>query len=165
MDTAQRDAAKAYQVEFPSREAMKAAIGREVALSPWITVNQDMIQRYAEAVGDFTWIHVDVERCRRESPFGRPIAHGLLTLSLLPQMRFASVELPPARQSLNYGFENTRMIAPVPVDSRVRGRFTVIGVDEPDARGYVNRMRVTVEREGDAKPVLVADWLNWRSRD
>jgi acyl dehydratase len=122
--------------------------------SSWIDVSQEKIDAFAEATGDHQWIHVDPERAQ-DGPFGTTIAHGYLTLSLLP---VASYEVVPREggMGINYGLNKVRFPAPVPVGSRVRATFEVLDVDEQDWGGQAT-MRATVEREGGDKPVCVAE--------
>jgi acyl dehydratase len=122
--------------------------------SSWIDVPQEKIDGFAEATGDHQWIHVDPERAK-DGPFGTTIAHGYLTLSLLP---VASYEVVPREggMAINYGLNRVRFPAPVPVGSRVRARFEVLGVEEHDWGGQAT-MQATVEREGGEKPVCVAE--------
>ena len=122
--------------------------------SSWIEIPQEKIDAFAEATGDHQWIHVDRERAK-EGPFGTTIAHGYLTLSLLP---VASNEVIPrqGRMGINYGLNKVRFPAPVPVDSRLRASFEVLQVDEVEGGGQVT-MKATVEREGGDKPVCVAE--------
>jgi acyl dehydratase len=120
-------------------------VGQEVAVSPWVEVSQDRIDQFAKATGDFQWIHVDQERAK-QSPFGGTIAHGFLTLSLLPM-------------GINYGLNRLRFTSPVPAGSKVRGRFTLTKVD-PIEGGVQTTWSVVVEREGSDKPALVAETLS-----
>jgi acyl dehydratase len=122
--------------------------------SSWIDITQERIDRFAEATGDHQWIHVDPEKAK-DGPFGSTIAHGYLTLSLLP---VASYEVVPRSggMAINYGLNKVRFPAPVPVGSRVRATFEVIEVDEQDWGGQAT-MRATVERDGGDKPVCVAE--------
>jgi acyl dehydratase len=129
-------------------------VGDVYGPSSWIEIPQSKINAFAEATGDHQWIHVDAERAR-EGPFGGTIAHGYLTLSLLP---VASYEVVPrqGRMGINYGLNRVRFPAPVPVDSRLRATFVVIEVEELAGGGQVT-MKATVEREGGDKPVCVAE--------
>ena len=122
--------------------------------STWIDVTQERIDGFAEVTGDHQWIHVDPERAK-DGPFGTTIAHGYLTLSLLP---VASYEVVPRQggMGINYGLNRVRFPAPVPVGSRVRATFEVLGVEEQDWGGQAT-MQATVEREGGDKPVCVAE--------
>jgi|SRR5262245_24835325 len=132
--------------------------GREVACSDWIVISQQRIDKFADAAGDYQWIHVDRERAARESPFKTTIAHGFLTLSLLSQLFGDSVEIIGKRMGINYGLNRVRFMSPVPSASRVRARFVLESL-EPIENGVQTTWNVTVEREGSDKPVLVAEWL------
>jgi acyl dehydratase len=135
-------------------------VGRELGVSDWVTVEQERIDAFAACTGDRQWIHIDVERARRESPFGGPIAHGYLVLSLVAAMVMELGVIPPdAATGLNYGLEKVRFIAPVKAGARVRARADVLAV-EPQSRGRVLlKLNCTLEIEGEAKPALVAELL------
>lgn len=133
-------------------------VGREVALSDWLVLSQERIDKFAQAVGDHQWIHVDRERAVYESPFKTTIAHGFLTLSALSTLFDASIEIAGKRMGINYGLNRLRFTSPVPSGSRVRARF-VLGAVEPIDGGVQTTWNVTVEREGGDKPALVAEWL------
>ena len=133
---------------------MALTVGDEFGPSSWIEVPQDRIQAFADATGDHQWIHVDPER-GAAGPFGTTIAHGYLTLSLLPSMSYEVVPRQDGGMALNYGLDRVRFPAPVPSGSRVRGTFRVDSVDDADW-GYQTTMTATVEREGGGKPVCVA---------
>lgn len=137
--------------------ALQALVGRELGPSPWLEVGQERILAFARATEDLQWIHVDAARARA-SPFGGTIAHGFLTLSLLPWMIEQVAAVPGGRMTVNYGLDRVRFTAPVPSGSRVRGRFTVARV-EPVEGGAQVAWSVVVEREGAEKPCLVAEWL------
>ncbi len=129
--------------------------GREVGVSEWMAVTQERIDEFAAVSGDRQWIHVDVERCRRESPFGKTIAHGFLTVSLLSELSRQAVEVRgDFKMRINYGFNRLRFVAPVVSGARIRARFTVQGVKENEVTWLV-----TVDLEGSEKPALVAEWL------
>jgi acyl dehydratase len=131
-------------------------LGAEFGPSSWIEIPQERIQAFADATGDHQWIHVDPERAAA-GPFGTTIAHGYLTLSLLPEMTFEVVPSDPdAKMGVNYGLNRVRFPAPVPSGSRVRGTFRVASVEDHDW-GYQATMEATVEREGGDKPVCVAE--------
>lgn len=148
-------------VKFESLAQLRALAGEEVVVSDWLEVTQQRIDGFAEATGDHQWIHVDVARACRESPFGAPIAHGFLTLSLLSKFLNESVDFGPSRMGVNYGLNRVRFTDPVPVGSRIRARFSLARVE--DLPGGVQLVwEVTVEREGAAKPCLVAEWLTRR---
>jgi acyl dehydratase len=133
-------------------------VGREVATSDWLEITQERIDTFAEAGGDHQWIHVDRERAARESPFGRTIAHGFLTVAVLSKLLGDSLEIAGKRMGINYGLNRLRFPSPVPSGSRVRARF-VLGSLEAIEGGVQTTWNVTVEREGEAKPALVAEWL------
>ncbi|MGD9834696.1 MAG: MaoC family dehydratase [Piscinibacter sp.] len=146
--------------KFASLEELAACLGQEVGTSDWITINQRHIDEFAEATGDRQWIHVDPVRAAA-GPFGTTIAHGFLTLSLLPQMADTAIELGGVRMGVNYGLNKVRFPAPVPVGSRLRGHFKLVSF-EPIEGGAQITMEVTMEREGSAKPVCVAESLSRR---
>jgi acyl dehydratase len=143
---------------------LRTWIGKEVAVGNWVTVTQDLINKFAEASGDFQWIHVDVERCAKESPFKKTIAHGNLTFCLLSSIaRNADVELPPAKMGVNYGSNKIRYTGIVPVGSRIRGRYKLVDLKDVDAKTILLTWGVTGEIEGGEKPVLIAETLSRRS--
>jgi acyl dehydratase len=142
---------------FDTLEELQPLVGQEVATSDWITVTQERIDRFAEATGDHQWIHIDPVRAAA-GPFGTTIAHGFLTLSLLPEMAASALEIRATRMGVNYGLNKVRFPAPVPSGSRLRGHFRLIGY-EPIDGGAQLTMEVTMEREGSAKPVCVAESL------
>ena len=140
---------------------LRDKVGQQIVVSDWLQVGQDRIDAFAECVGDHQWIHVDAERARRESPFGTTIAHGFLTLSLLSKLLGESIRFQSAKMGVNYGFNRVRFTGPVPAGSRVRGRFTLKNLDEIQG-GVQMTWDVTVDREGDDKPCLVAEWVTRR---
>ncbi len=148
-------------VVIPSIAKLKDLVGTEVAVSDWFTLTQARIREFAEATDDHQWIHVDEARAARESPFGTTIAHGFLTLSLLPHLMHQAIEVQGVRMGVNYGLNRVRFTGPVPAGSRVRARFRLAACDDV-AQGVQTTWEVTVEREGEAKPVLVAEWLTRR---
>ncbi len=145
---------------FATLEEFGALLGQTVATSDWITVTQERIDEFARATGDHQWIHVDPVRAAA-GPFGTTIAHGFLTLSLLPVMAEAAIEFANVRMGVNYGLNKVRFPAPVPVGSRLRGHFKLTAF-EPLEGGAQITMEVTMEREGSAKPVCVAESLSRR---
>ncbi|MFO1319430.1 MAG: MaoC family dehydratase [Burkholderiales bacterium] len=149
------------RVTFQSIDELESRVGQEVAVSDWTEISQARIDQFAEATGDFQWIHVDVERARRESPFGAPVAHGYLTLSLLAKMAQDSFDFPFSRMGVNYGLNRVRFTAPVPVGSRLRGRFTLQRLERIDG-GVQMIWQVTMEREGSDKPVMIAESVSRR---
>lgn len=146
--------------KFESLEALAACLGQEVGTSEWITITQAQIDEFAEATGDRQWIHVDPVRAAA-GPFGTTIAHGFLTLSLLPQMAESAIELGGVRMGVNYGLNKVRFPAPVPVGSRLRGHFKLTAFEPIDGGAQIT-MEVTMEREGSTKPVCVAESLSRR---
>lgn len=142
-----------------SVEELKSLAGQEVAVSEPFEITQDQINRFAEVTGDHQWIHVDVERARRESPYKTTIAHGFLTLSLLSRLAFDTLQIGAGRRmGINYGLNRVRFAAPVPAGSVLRGRFRVNSVQElPDSLEIIWGVQVNIE--GQEKPSLVADWV------
>jgi acyl dehydratase len=135
-------------------------VGKELGVSEWITVDQRQIDAFADCTGDHQWIHVDVERARRESPFGTTIAHGYLTLSLLPAMQYSVGMLPTdVKAALNYGADKVRFINPVKAGARIRDRITLVSAEDKGGGRTLMTTRHTVEIEGETKPALVADTL------
>lgn len=135
-------------------------VGRELGVSDWITVDQERINQFAQCTGDHQWIHVDVERARRESPFGTTIAHGYLTLSLLPAMQdSAGAQLDGVKAALNYGADRVRFINPVKAGARIRDHITLVGAEDKGNGRVLLTTRHTVEIEGEEKPAMVADTL------
>ena len=141
---------------FASPEALKAAVGEEIGVGDWIAIDQARIDAFAEATGDRQWIHVDPARAARDSPYGATVAHGYLTLSLVPVFIAAARDLPGLRLSLNYGLDRVRFPAPVIVGARLRGRVRLLSAaDVPDGVRVV--YGVTAEIEGGAKPALAVE--------
>lgn len=140
---------------------LRDKVGQEIVVSDWLKIGQDRIDAFAECIGDHQWIHVDVERARRESPYGTTIAHGFLTLSLLSKLLSDSLRFDTAKMGVNYGFNRVRFTGPVPTGSCVRGRFKLKQLDQIQG-GVQMTWDVTIEREGDDKPCLVAEWVTRR---
>lgn len=141
-------------------EGLRALIGQELGVSCWITVDQEKINQFAECTGDHQWIHVDVERTRRESPFRKPIAHGYLTLSLITAMAIDIDALPEnAQAAFNHGLDNVRFVAPVTVGARVRMRSTLVSMEDKGPGQYLITTANTIEIEGDPRPALTAEAL------
>jgi len=137
-----------------------AFVGRDFGVSDWVAVDQDRIKQFAACTGDRQWIHVDVDRARRESPFGGPIAHGYLTLSLVAAMVMELGVIPAdAATGLNYGLDKVRFIAPVKAGARVRTRANLISAEPQHGRRMLLKLQCTLEIEGEAKPALVAEVL------
>ena len=140
---------------FQTIEEMQALVGQDIGTSEWITVTQERIQQFADATGDHQWIHLDAERAA-SGPFGTTIAHGFLTLSLLPEMSASAFCVLAARMGVNYGLNKVRFPAPVPSGSRLRGHFKMLEYQPLDG-GAQMTVEVTMEREGSDKPVCVAE--------
>jgi acyl dehydratase len=146
--------------EVADIEELKSLVGEEVAVGDWVEITQERINQFAEATSDHQWIHEDVERCKRESPFGTTIAHGYLTLSLIPHLSQNSFAIrQPLRMAINYGSNKVRFTSPVPAGSRVRNRMTPLEVSDV-AGGWQVRWQVTVEIEGKDKPACVAEVIS-----
>ena len=136
-------------------------VGRELGMSDWLTVSQDRIDQFAACTGDRQWIHVDVGRAKRESPFGAPVAHGYLTLSLVAAMVTELGVIPPdAASALNYGLDKVRFMAPVKAGARVRLRASLASAEAQEGgRLLLLKLKTTLEIENEAKPALVAELL------
>jgi acyl dehydratase len=147
--------------EITSIEQLKELVGQEVAISDWIEITQERVNQFAEATGDLQWIHLDAERSRAESPYGGTVAHGFLTLSLLPLLTQNALLMPPARMSVNYGLNKVRFPAPVPVGSRLRARMSLMALEDVPG-GMQMTWLVTMEREGGDKPVCIAESISRR---
>ncbi|MEU2348344.1 MaoC family dehydratase [Modestobacter sp. NPDC049651] len=140
---------------------VQALVGEHLGFSDWVTVTQEQVDAFAAATGDHQWIHVDVERARAESPFGGPIAHGYLTLSLVPVLLGQIIEVTGFRLAVNYGLDRVRFPSPVPVGSRLRASAELAEARLVDG-GVHLAMTVTVEVEGAEKPCCVATVLTRR---
>ena len=143
-------------IEKPAE--LPSLVGQEIGISPWVRIEQDRIDSFAAATGDQQWIHVDVERATRESPYHGTVAHGYLTLSLLPQLFRSTVRIDGLRFSVNYGLNRVRFPAPVMAGSNIRARFCLSGFS-PLEGGAQLEWQVEFECEGSAKPVCVATTL------
>ncbi|WGG52657.1 MaoC family dehydratase [Rugamonas sp. DEMB1] len=144
--------------ELATLEEMRALVGQEVAVSDWVEISQQRVDLFAEASGDHQWIHVDVERAALESPFGGTVAHGFMTLALVPAMLVNALHMADMRMGINYGLNKVRFPAPVPVGSRLRARLTIQAIEDIEGGAQVE-WGVVVEREGGVKPVCVAEFL------
>ncbi len=140
---------------FKTLSDLTALVGQEVAVSDWLSVTQEQVNLFAQATGDHQWIHVDVARATA-GPFGAPIAHGFLTLSMLPRFFEQAIAVQESTMGVNYGLNKVRFMAPVPVGSRLRARLSLVSGDPIDNNGVQLVWDVVVEREGVAKPVCVA---------
>jgi acyl dehydratase len=141
-------------------DALQALVGQEVGTSDWVLIDQERVNLFADATDDHQWIHVDVERAERESPFGEPVAHGFLTLSLLPRLTSEIMEVRGVTTKVNYGLDKVRFIAAVAVGSRVRARQTLKSVEARGQGRYMLRNTVTIEIEDNDKPACIADSLS-----
>ena len=150
----------AAMAEFHSADELRAAKGTHLGFSEWIEITQERVNLFADATGDHQWIHVDPARAK-DGPFGTTIAHGYLTLSLIPLLSSTAFAIVNVGTSINYGLNRVRFPAPVPVGSRVRGRFKLLAC-EPLTGGMQFTVKVTVEREGSDRPVCVAEALSRR---
>ena len=143
-----------------SLSTIKQFVGQELGVSQWITIDQERINQFADCTDDHQWIHVDVERAKKESPFGAPVAHGFLTLSLLVPLQ-GDVGIVPAgvAQVINYGLDRVRFMAPVKVGSRIRDRVVLLSVEEQDRGRVLLKTQNTIEIEGEKKPAMIAESL------
>jgi acyl dehydratase len=135
---------------------LKEVVGEHVGHSEWVEISQEQVNKFAEATGDHQWIHVDPERAKKESPFGAPIAHGYLTLSLIPALLPQVLVTTGFKMGVNYGCNKVRFMAPVPVGSKLRLGVKVLGVDEI-AGGSQMTLEATLEVDGASKPSCVAE--------
>jgi acyl dehydratase len=139
--------------------ALTANVGRLLGHSDWMVIDQARIDAFAEATGDHQWIHVDAERAARESPYGATIAHGFLTLSLLPALGAQAYAVEGVRGRINYGLNRVRFPAPVKAGSRLRGAFRLVGVEPQGAGRHLITVEATVEIEGGERPACIAEML------
>ena len=143
---------------FESLSELAGCVGQDVALSDWLRIDQAMINAFAHATGDHQWIHTDADKAQ-SGPFGSTIAHGFLTLSLLPQFFESAFEIQGSRMGINYGLNKVRFTAPVPVNSRLRAHMHLLACEAIDNSGMQMTWKVSVEREGSDKPVCIAESL------
>lgn len=136
-------------------------VGEEIGVSDWVLVDQERVNGFADVTGDHQWIHLDAERAAK-GPFGTTIAHGYLTLSLLPWLGESAYRIEGGRMAVNYGLDKVRFPAPVPVGSKVRARFTLTEYKALPDDGVQMKITATIEREGGSKPVCVAETLTRR---
>ena len=146
---------------FDTLAELPPLVGQEVAVTDWLTITQEQVNLFADATGDHQWIHVDVERARA-GPFGTPIAHGFLTLSLLPLFFDMAMTIRQSRMGVNYGLNRVRFTSPVPVGSRLRARMKLLACEPIDHDGLQMTWQVTIEREGVDKPVCIAESIGRR---
>ena len=147
--------------EFESLAELKALVGQEVAVSDWETVTQERVDKFAEATGDHQWIHVDPQRAA-SGPFGTTIAHGFLTLSMLPLFFQRTIVLKDVRMGINYGLNRVRFTSPLPVGSELRTRMKLIAIEDLPENGAQMVWEVTFERKGSDRPVCVAESISRR---
>jgi acyl dehydratase len=143
---------------FQTLAELSNLAGQDITVSDWTTITQDQVNLFAHATGDQQWIHVDVEKARA-GPFGGPIAHGFLTLALIPQFFESSLRITNVRMGVNYGLNKVRFIAPVPVGSRLRARLKLLKSEPIAQAGSQMTWEVAIEREGTTKPVCIAESL------
>jgi acyl dehydratase len=137
---------------------LRGFAGREIAVTDWLAITQERIDKFAEATGDYQWIHTNRERAQRESPYGGTIAHGFLTLSLMPQFLKEAIQLDDLRMAINYGLNRVRFPSAVPADSRIRARIALKSIrDIEDATEAT--FLITIEAPDSEKPCCVAEWL------
>ncbi|MBL8673822.1 MAG: MaoC family dehydratase [Rhodospirillales bacterium] len=144
-------------VENP--QAMKALVGQELGVSDWVEIGQDRVNMFADATGDHQWIHVDVERCKKDMPDGKPIAHGYLTLSLIPTFSHNVLHVNNVRNGINYGSNKVRFTNMVPVGSKLRGRVKLLAADDMPNNGVRMTYEWTIEIEGKDRPACVAETM------
>lgn len=145
-------------IDIPEVRSLGDRLGQEIAVSDWIEMTQQRIDRFADVTEDRQWIHVDPGRAAVESPFKASIAHGFLTLSLVSALSRRALKLGRMQMAVNYGLNRVRFVSPVPAGTRVRGRFTPIAVKDTGG-GVQVTWRVTIEREHADKPCMVAEWI------
>jgi len=143
---------------------MKSAVGAELGVSDWLEITQDRIDKFAEATGDDQWIHVDPERASREMPGGTTIAHGLLSLSLIPTFMRSMIGLKALRSTLNYGANRIRYLAPVPAGSRLRARVILMAAEDVPPNALRATYGITIEIEGKERPACVAEMIGQHYR-
>ena len=149
---------------FNDFDDLKGAVGTEVGVSDWMEITQDRINKFAEATGDEQWIHVDTARAARESPGGKTIAHGLLSLSLIPMLIREVIGMKVVKNTLNYGANKIRYLTPVPAGSRLRGRIEVMAAQDVPPNALRVTYKVTIEIEGGTRPACVAEVIGQHHR-
>ncbi|MGQ3179565.1 MAG: MaoC family dehydratase [Blastomonas fulva] len=148
---------------FASVDELRAAVGERLGRTDWLEITQQRIDQFAEATGDHQWIHVDIERAKA-GPFGGPIAHGFLTLSLLPRFYETAFDVTESRMGVNYGLNRVRFMSPVPVGKRLRARMKLLTSEPIADDGIQMTWETTIELEGAAKPACVAESVVRRYR-
>jgi acyl dehydratase len=142
-----------------SLRSLETRVGEEVGVSPWVEMPQERIDLFAKATEDFQWIHIDPARAKG-SPFGGTIAHGFLTLSMLPKLTESTFEFADRKMGVNYGLNKVRFTAPVPAGAKIRGRFTLAKFEKIEGNGVQTTWTAVIEREGGDKPVCVAETIS-----
>ena len=140
-------------------EELRSLVGQELGVSEWIEISQDRIDKFAEATGDHQWIHINVERAKKELPGGTTIAHGFLTLSLLPQINGEIYKLEGVKHGLNYGTDRVRFTSPVPAGSKVRGNYRLKSVSDVKNNGLKVVGETTIEIDGEERPACIAETI------
>ena len=143
---------------FHTLQELALCVGQRVAVSPWTEITQTQVNQFAEATGDHQWIHIDVEKAKA-GPFGGPIAHGFLTLSLIPMLSESAIKIEEVRMGVNYGLNKVRFTSPVPVGSKLRGHMKLLSATTIDGNGMQFAWEMTIEREGAEKPACIAESL------
>lgn len=143
---------------FQTLQELALCVGQTVAISPWTEITQKQVNQFADATGDHQWIHIDVEKAKT-GPFGGPIAHGFLTLSLIPMLSESAIKIEEVRMGVNYGLNKVRFTSPVPVGSRLRGHMKLLSATFIDDNGMQFAWEITIEREGADKPACIAESL------
>ncbi|WP_237113400.1 MaoC family dehydratase [Pseudohongiella spirulinae] len=138
----------------------QAFLGREVGMTNWFPITQNLVNQFASFTGDFQFIHVDQDRAQRETCYAGTIAHGMLTMALMPTFAtYGTLKIIGTKQSIIYGLDRVRFLNPVRIGSRIRGRFTLLSAEERNEREVLLRHSVTIELENEPKPALIADWI------
>ena len=144
---------------FETLQELAALVGQPISTSDWVTITQEQINQFAQATGDHQWIHIDEERAKA-GPFGAPIAHGFLTLSMIPLFFASAIHIAQTRMGVNYGLNRVRFTGPVPVGSRLRASIKLLRADPVENGGFQFTWEVSIEREGVVKPVCVAESIS-----
>ena len=144
---------------FETLQELAALAGQPISTSDWVTITQEQMNQFAQATGDHQWIHIDEERAKA-GPFGAPIAHGFLTLSMIPLFFASAIHIAQTRMGVNYGLNRVRFTGPVPVGSRLRASIKLMRADPVENGGFQFTWEVSTEREGVAKPVCVAESIS-----
>lgn len=148
-----------YKTTFKHLNDLEAHVGKEIGLTEWMTIDQKSINEFAKLTDDEQWIHVDPERAAKESPYKKTIAHGFMVLSFASKFSYEVMAIDDVVFGLNYGFDKIRFMNATPVDSRIRGRFSLMEFEKKDDKNAKYKMLVTFEIEGQEKPACVGEWL------